>query len=151
MRYNTLDDLGRPGRMGGMARKDSLKPLVLVAAALVLLAAGCGGSDGPSDAYRNCQRGAENAARADALRIAYEQGRLGTQAEVSADFPGGGEQIFDEEGRMIPYEELRGLARARFDEWAATDDYPGRQVQLEMLAAERRVEDAGWPDCDDLK
>ena len=124
---------------------------VLTAALALLAATGCGGDDEPSEAYRNCQRGSENAARAEALRIAYEQGRLGTQAEVSADFPGGGEQLFDSEGNMIPYDELEPLTQGRFDEWAATDEYPGRQVQLEMLAAERRVEEAGWPDCEELK
>ena len=128
------------------------RALVAAVAALTLLqAAGCGGSDGPSEAYRNCQANEENIARADGLRLAFEQGRLGTQAEVSAEFPGGGEQIFDDQGRMIPYVELPPLTRARFDEWSATDDYPSRKARLDMAAAETRVKQAGWPDCEELR
>lgn len=128
------------------------RSLAVAGAALTLLVmSACGGGGEPSAEYRRCQAETQNSARAEVVRLAYEQGRLGTQAEIEADFPGGGGQIFDEEGRMIPYEELQGLAKARFDEWVATDDYLAGPVQREAFAAHERVADEGWPDCEDLK
>jgi hypothetical protein len=129
-----------------------LRAVAAAAAALALLAAaGCGGDDEPSAEYRNCQAESENLARAEVLRMAFEDGRLGTQAEVEADFGPGGGKLFDAQGRMVPYDELEGVVKGEFAEWQATSEFPGRQIQLEMLAAERRVEDDGWPDCEDLE
>jgi hypothetical protein len=125
--------------------------LALVAALALLAAGGCGGDDEPSEAYRNCQAREQNIARADALRLAYEQDRLGTQAEVSAEFPGGGGDLFDDDGRMIPYQELPPQTRARFDRWAASGEIPSTKARLEMAAAEEKVKDAGWPGCEDLE
>jgi len=130
-----------------------LRAVSVAAAALALLTGGCGGDGEPSEAYRVCQLQTENTARADAVRFAYEQGRLGTQAELDADFPGD-QSIFDDEGSMLTYEglgALRGLTQARFNEWVATDDYLAGPVQLEASAAKDRVADEGWPDCEDLK
>ena len=103
---------------------------------------------------RSGQIQSENTARADAVRFAYEDGRLGTQAEIDADFPGE-QSIFDDEGSVLTYEELGalgGLTQARFNEWVASDDYLAGPVPLEASAAKDRVAEQGWPDgCEDLK
>lgn len=129
-----------------------MRVVAAAAVALALLAGGCGGDDEPSEAYKVCQIQTENAARADAVRLAYEQDRLGTQAEIDADFPGD-QSIFDADGKMLTYEELGalgGLTQARFNEWVGSDDYLPGPVQVEAAAAKNRVADEGWPDCEDL-
>lgn len=116
---------------------------------MLLAAAGCG-DDEPSAAYRACRAETENAARAEVVRIAYEQGRIGTRAEIEADLPAA-KEFFDAEGNMLRYEELDGITRSRFDRWVANDDYLAGPVQREAFAAQDRVADQGWPGCDDLK
>ena len=116
------------------------------ASVLVLVAsAGCGGED-DAEARTRCQIESENAARAAVVAAAYEEGRLGTQAEVDADFPGD-ESIFDSEGNMLLYDDLEGLTRARFDEWAVGGRSVRGEVQVEAAAAKEQVRQDGWPDC----
>jgi hypothetical protein len=118
-------------------------PLSALAAALVLLGSGgCGGGGEPSN---QCKAETENAARAAVIAAAYEEGRIGTRAEVDASFPGD-ESLFDAEGNMRSYDELEGITRARFDEWASGPAIPG-DVQLEAAAAKSQVAEDGWPDC----
>ena len=80
------------------------------------------------------------------VAAAYEEGRIGTQAEVDASFPGD-KSLFDDDGNMLLYEDLSGLTRARFDEWVASGGYIRGEVQLDALAAQEQVADDGWPDC----
>jgi hypothetical protein len=128
-----------------------VRALAAVAVALALLpAAGCGGDEEPSEASVRCRTEAENAARADVVRVAYEQGRLGTQEEIEADLPGGS-ALFDSEGRMLPYGELEGLVKARFNRWVANDDYLAGPVQRDAYAAQDRVADEGWPACEQFE
>ena len=120
-------------------------PLSALAAALVLLGSGgCGGGDG--EPSTQCKAETENAARAAVVAAAYEEGRIGTQAEVDASFPGD-ESLFDEDGNMLLYEDLSGLTRARFDEWVTSGGYIRGEVQRDMLAAQEQVREDGWPDC----
>jgi hypothetical protein len=111
-------------------------------AALVLGA--CGGDD-DSEARRACEAEARNAAQAAVIAEAFEQGKLGTQAEVLEHFRPD-DRLFDEQGRMRPYSELQGLTRARFNSYRASSAIPG-DVQGELAAARRRVDDAGYPGC----
>ena len=112
-------------------------PLSALAAALVLLGSGgCGGGDG--EPSTQCKAETENAARAAVVAAAYEEGRIGTQAEVDASFPGD-ESLFDEDGNMLLYEDISGLTRARFDEWVTSGGYIRGEVQRDMLAAQEQV------------
>ena len=56
------------------------------------------------------------------------------------------DRIFDEQGRMVPYGELQGLTRARFDEYRGNGPFRGR-VRNELQDAGRRVRAAGFPGC----
>ena len=109
-----------------------------------LLSAGCGGDDGEPSA--ECKAETENAARAAVIAAAYEEGRIGTQAEVDASFPGD-ESLFDDDGNMLLYDDLDGLTRARFDEWVANGSYIRGDVQQDAVAAQEQVRADGWPDC----
>lgn len=124
-----------------------MRPVLGAFATVLLLvaSAGCGGDD-DAEARARCQIESENAARAAVIAQAFEEGRLGTRAEVDADFPGD-QSIFDADGRMIPYDELEGITRARFDEWAASGRSVRGDVQLEAAAAKEQVRQDGWPDC----
>ena len=116
------------------------------ASVLALVAsAGCGGEN-DAEGRTRCQIESENAARAAVIAAAYEEGRLGTQAEVEADFPGD-ESIFDSDGNMLLYDDLEGITRARFDEWAAGGRSVRGEVQLEAAIAKEQVAEDGWPDC----
>jgi hypothetical protein len=114
-----------------------------VAMLVLLVSSGCGGDEEPS---AQCKAETENAARAAVIAEAYEQGRIGTKAEVDAAFPGD-ESLFDADGHMIPYSELKGITAARFDEWVANGAYIRGQVQQESFAASEQVREDGWPDC----
>ena len=119
------------------------------AAALVLAAAvglaGCGGDERAAEAKRaNCRAQARNTAEAAAIAKAYRQGDL-TRKEVEAHF-GPDDRIFDEQGRMVPYRELEGLTRARFDEYRGSAPFRG-PVREELQEASRRVRAAGYPGC----
>ncbi len=65
--------------------------------------------------------------------------------EVQAHFAPD-DRIFDEQGRMVPYSELEGLTRARFDEYRGNAPFRAR-VRDELQDADRRVRDAGYPGC----
>ena len=112
---------------------------------VLLVSFGCGG-DGDAEASAQCKAESENTARAAVIAEAYEQGRIGTTAEVDAAFPGDA-TLFDADEHMIPYDELEGVTRARFDEWAANGPYIHGEVQLEAFAAQEQVREDGWPDC----
>jgi hypothetical protein len=56
------------------------------------------------------------------------------------------DRIFDEQGRMVPYRELEGLPRARFDEYRGNGPFR-EQVRDELQDAGRRVREAGYPGC----
>ena len=119
------------------------------AAALTLVAAvvlaGCGGDDRADEAQRaNCQAEAKNTAAAAVIAKAYRRGDL-TRKEVEAHFAPD-DRIFDEQGRMVPYRELEGLTRARFDEYRGNAPFRGR-VRNELQDAGRRVREAGFPGC----
>ena len=47
---------------------------------------------------------------------------------------------------MVPYRELEGLTRARFDEDRGTAPFRG-PVREELQEASRRVRAAGYPGC----
>lgn len=118
----------------------------IVSAASLLAAltlTGCGGDD---DAERaNCEARVSNAAQADVIADAFEQGKLGTRADVQSHFTPE-DRLFDEQGRMLPYTELRGFTRARFNSYRSSSAIPG-DVQNELAAARQRVADAGYPGC----
>ena len=116
----------------------------LVLAAAVALA-GCSGDEPAAEAQRaNCRAQAENTAEAAVIANAYRRGEL-TRKEVEAHFTPD-DRIFDEQGRMVPYRELEGLTRARFDEYRGNTPFPGR-VRNELQDASRRVREAGYPGC----
>ena len=114
----------------------------LLLAALTL--PGCGGGD-DSEGRANCEAEARNAAQAAVIAKAFRQGELGTRAEVQAHFTQE-DRLFDERGRMLPYSELSGLTRARFNSYRSSGAIPG-EVQSDLAAARQRVQDAGYPDC----
>ena len=121
----------------------SSRAAALVLAAAVALA-GCGGDRAAEAQRANCQAQAENTAEAAAIANAYRRGEL-TRKEVQAHFTPD-DRIFDEQGRMIPYRELEGLTRARFDDYRGNAPFRGR-VRDELQDASRRVREAGYPGC----
>ena len=114
----------------------------LAAATLVL--AGCGGGD-DNEAEARCRADALNSAQAAVLAQAFARGELGTRAQVQSHFTPE-DRLFDGQGRMLPYSELHGLTRGRFDDYRASEAIPG-DVQSELAAARERVRDAGYPGC----
>ena len=133
--------------MWSNAGRDPVKPYLaaaLVLGAAVALAA-CGGDDRAAEVQRaNCRAQAENTAEAAVIAEAYRRGDL-TRKEVQAHFAPD-DRIFDEQGRMVPYRELEGLTRARFDEYRGNAPFRG-PVRDELQDAGRRVRDAGYPGC----
>jgi hypothetical protein len=105
---------------------------------------GCGGDD-DAEARSACEAEARNAAQAAVIAKAFEQGRLGSRAEVQAHFTPQ-DRLFDERGRMRPYSELQGLTRARFNSYRSSSAIPG-EVQSELAAARGQVEADGYPGC----
>jgi hypothetical protein len=123
-------------------RPSSASALALVATVAL---AGCGGDDRAAEAQRaTCRAQAKNTADAAVIANAYRRGDL-TRKEVEAHFTPD-DRIFDEQGRMVPYRELEGLTRARFDEYRGNTPFPGR-VRNELQDASRRVREAGYPGC----
>ena len=121
--------------------RPSLAALVLAAAVAF---AGCG-DDRDAEAERaSCQAQARNTAEAAAIAQAYRRGDL-TRKEVEAHFAPD-DRIFDEQGRMVPYHELEGLTRARFDEFRGTAPFRDR-VREQLQDADRRLRQAGYPGC----
>jgi hypothetical protein len=47
---------------------------------------------------------------------------------------------------MVPYQELKGLTRGRFDEWRGNGPYPG-EVREAIQSARSEVRRAGYPGC----
>ena len=119
--------------------------------ALALLPAGCGQDDREQyHAAGNCRAEANNAARAAAIAKAYEDGLLGTQSEVEADFNIPTTRIFDDRGRMIPLSDLKGIDRARFEEWQVSPSPLLRgEVRERLQDARSRVRSEGYPKCPD--
>jgi hypothetical protein len=129
--------------------RDSKRVRWAVAAVVAMLAlfvsAGCGGGE-DGEPSTQCKAETENAARAAVIAEAYEQGRIGTKAQVDAAFPGD-QSLFDADGHMLQYSELKGIMAARFDEWVANGPYIHGEVQREAFAAQEQVREDGWPDC----
>lgn len=116
-----------------------------------LLLAGCGQDDREQlEAAANCRSRTDNAARAAAIAKAYEDGLLGTQAEVEADFNIPSTRIFDDGGRMIPYSDLKGIDRARFETWMVSPSPLLRgEVRERLQDARSRARSEGYPKCPD--
>jgi hypothetical protein len=132
-----------------MERQIQMVAALAAGAALVAMAfalGGCGGDDeADARARASCQAEARNAAQAAVLAKAYERGELGTRAQVQAHFTPD-DRIFDEQGRMIPYSELEGLTKGRFDEWRGNSPFPG-QVRDALAAASSEVRERNYPGC----
>lgn len=116
---------------------------VLLAATATVLG-GCGG-DEDGQAAANCRAEARNAAQAAVLADAWEDGELGTREDVMSHFTED-DRIFDEQGRMVPYEELEGLTKGRFDSWRASSAIPG-EVQHDMAVAREVLHRTDYPGC----
>jgi hypothetical protein len=56
------------------------------------------------------------------------------------------DRIFGERGKMLPYSELEGITRARFNSYRSSSAIPG-DVQGELAFARRHVHNAGYPGC----
>jgi hypothetical protein len=127
----------------------TIRPVRSSAVALVgaaaLVIAGCGGDDAEERERAACQARVKNAAEAAAIAKAYERGDLGTQAEVQSHFTPD-DRLFDEQGHMLPYEELTGLTRGRFDDYRAGGGFPG-EVREELQSASAAVRRSGYPGC----
>lgn len=115
-----------------------------LAAAATFALAGCGGRDDDEAAAR-CRAEALNAAQAAVIARAYARRELGTQAEVQSHFTPE-DRLFDGQGQMLPYSELHGLTRGRFDDYRASEAIPGK-VQHELADARERVRESGYPGC----
>ena len=116
-----------------------------------LLPAGCGQDDREQyKAASSCRAETDNAARAAAIAQAYEDGLLGTQAEVESDFNISSTKIFDGSGHMIPFSDLKGIDKARFEVWMVSPSPLLRGgVRVRLLDARSRVRSEGYPKCPD--
>jgi hypothetical protein len=83
--------------------------------ALVAALGGCGGND--SEAQMQCEADAKSAAEAAVVARYYEEGKIGTQAEIERDIDHPGLRFFDDEGKMLPWDDMSPEARAVFAKW----------------------------------
>jgi hypothetical protein len=116
----------------------------LVAAAVVL-AAGCGGEENAS-ARESCIAARENTAAAAALRRGYEQGLISRSKIERAPFFTRSDRLFDENGKLIPYDRLEGKTQARFDRFMASSAIRG-ELRARIAAARARAGEEAADDC----
>jgi hypothetical protein len=121
----------------------SSRDIFLATALFGAILAGCGGDDA-EEQQASCRSRLTNEAAAAAIAKSYERGDI-TRAEVQSHFAPE-DRIFDEQGRMVPYQELKGLTRGRFDEWRGNGPYPG-EVREAIQSARSEVRRAGYPGC----
>jgi hypothetical protein len=85
--------------------------------ALALAAAGCGGGD--SEAERACVANAKNAAEVAVVARFYEEGKLGTQAQIEREIAHPNLRFFDGAGDLLPYDRMSPRAQIIFTKWVA--------------------------------
>jgi hypothetical protein len=116
-----------------------------VAAALVLLAGGCGDAKS-ADAKRDCQLAAEQRLAERIARNAYNAGRLGGPAQFRAYFKGRNQKYLDANGKLLPISQLKGQTRWDFERWVAhVESKPG--IGDRMHAARMELRKQGAPGC----
>jgi hypothetical protein len=119
----------RAGRRAGAA----------ATALLALVLAGCGGDE---SADPGCLSQAYNAAEAAAVADLYERGELGSETKVRAELEHHDMRFFDDQGRMIPYDELSRAEQNQLVAWFSNGPV-GRATESDR---ERAVDQAD-PDC----
>jgi len=87
----------------------------LAALVAALLLSGCGGTD--KGALSRCINEYRNAAEAAAVARLYEQGKLGTRAQIERELDRSDVTFFDDDGHMLPYLDMTVKARSVFDYW----------------------------------
>jgi hypothetical protein len=115
--------------------------LAALALAVVLLGAACGGEEDP-EARARCLTRAYNAAEAAVVAEYYAQGRLGSRESVHEALDQPGMRFFDEQDRMIPYEQLSPDEQSVLVLWFSHD----RVGRITETAREQAVEQAD-PGC----
>jgi hypothetical protein len=113
---------------------------LILALALAAAPVGCGGGD--SEAKRECEAKAKSAAEAAVVARYYEQGKIGTQAQIEREIAHPKLRFFDASGDMLPYDELSPRAQVVFSEWVALSR--AGDVTSDARAQAR---DAVEPDC----
>lgn len=98
----------------------------------------CGGDD-DGEARQTCIANAENAAAAAVVARMYEQGELGPKEQVQDEL---GDGFFDDDGAMIPWEQLDADEQSTLANWWTSD-------RIDALAGDE-IEEAREdldPDC----
>ena len=104
-------------RTGRVRRSSSFSSASCFVLALALAAAGCGGGD--SEAERACVANAKNAAEAAVVARFYEQGKLGTQAQIEREIAHPNLRFFDDSAHLLPYDRMSPKAKIIFTQWIA--------------------------------
>lgn len=123
----------------------SISSISAVAAALALLASGCGDAKSADD-KRACQLAAEQLAAERVARDAYNAGRLGGPAQFRVYFKGRNERYLDADGKLLPISQLKGQTRWDFARWVAhVESKPG--IGDRMHDARMKLRKQGAPGC----
>jgi hypothetical protein len=110
--------------------------------ALVLALAACGGDD-DSEATQQCIAEAKSAAEAEVVATFFQAGRIGTRAEIQRELDHPNLHFFDENGQLLPYEELSPEARAVFNRWLVNS----RAGDVTFDARQEARDEADTDDC----
>ena len=109
--------------------------------ALVLVVAACGGDD--SEARQQCIAAAKSAAEVEVVATFFQAGRIGTRAQIERELDHPSLRFFDEDGQLLPYEELTPAARAAFSRWLVDS----RVGDITFDARQEARDEADTDDC----
>jgi hypothetical protein len=115
---------------------------LLVVLALVAAVAACGGDD-DSEARRQCIAAARSAAEVEVVATFFQAGRIGTREQIERELDHPSLRFFDENGQLLPYEELTPAARAAFSRWLVDS----RAGDVTFGARQEARDEADTEDC----
>lgn len=123
----------------------SISFVSVAAAAVALVAGGCGGAARSADDKAFCRLAAEQLAAERVARTAYNNGELGGPAQFRQFF-GPDARYLDANGKLLALSALKGQTRWDYDRWVADlEARPG--IGDRMHEARMKVRRAGVPGC----
>jgi hypothetical protein len=109
---------------------------------VVLVLAACGGEDNP-EARQQCIAEARSAAEADVVATFIQAGRIGTREEIERELDHPDLRFFDDDGQLLPYEDMSPEARTVFNRWLVTS----RAGDVTFDARQEARDEADTNDC----